>query len=249
MARAAVLGRLTWRSATLQSTRAETETARTLTWHVPGWAGHLPGQHVDLRLTAPDGYTAQRPYSIGSAPAEDTFDLTVEAASGGEVSPFLVEDARPGVSVEFRGPLGGWFVWRPEQPDPVQLIAGGSGLVPVMSMLRTHRPGHRNSEMRLLYSTRTPASMLYADELTEQPARAGETLDVVYTRGRPASHPRPPRRLDATDLARYVIPASRDPLCYVCGPTPFVEAVTAELLGQGHDKDRVRAERFGAGGT
>jgi ferredoxin-NADP reductase len=244
MARTAVLARLTWRPATLVRVRTETDTAHTLTLELAGWTGHVPGQHVDLRLTAPDGYTAVRPYSIASLPAEGTLDLTVATTSGGEVSPYLVQTARPGVVVELRGPLGEWFVWRPEQVEPVQLIAGGTGLVPLMSMLRTHRAHGSRSEMRLLYSTRAPDSLLYAEELT--PRRTNE-VTVVYTRTGEPSDPRPAHRIDALDVATHAIAAAQQPLCYVCGPTDFVEAVIGLLLQAGHDPRRIRAERFGAG--
>lgn len=244
MARAAVLARLTWRPATLARVRRETDMANTLTWEVAGWTGHVPGQHVDLRLTAPDGYTAVRPYSIASLPAERTLDLTVATTSGGEVSPYLVQMAQPGVVVEVRGPLGEWFVWRPGQMEPVQLIAGGTGLVPLMSMLRTHRAHRCSSEMRLLYSTRAPDSLLYAEELA--PQRPDE-VTVVYTRTGRSPDTRTAHRLDAMDVATHAIPAAQQPLCYVCGPTDFVEAAIGLLLQAGHDPRRIRAERFGAG--
>jgi ferredoxin-NADP reductase len=227
--------------------REETATVRTLTWAVAGWAGHVPGQHVDLRVTAPDGYTASRPYSIASSPATESLELTIAATEGGEVSPYLVHTARPGVGVELRGPLGEWFVWRPHQVEPVQLIAGGTGLAPLMSMLRTHRSQQNGSEMRLLYSTRAPDSLLYAAELSA--SGANEEVTVVYTR---TGHPmdvRTPHRLDASDVATQVLPATQAPLCYVCGPTDFVEAVIGLLLHEGHDPRRIRAERFGSGGN
>lgn len=208
---------------------------------VPGWPGHQAGQHVDVRLTAPGGYTAVRPYSIGSAPASETFDLTIEDTPGGEVSPFLTQQARPGVTVDIRGPLGRWFVWRPELEEPVQLVAGGSGLVPLMSMLRTHLKVGHSSPMRLLYSVRTPSSALYAPELSTP------DVDIVYTREAPAGHPRGPGRMRDEDVAVATIPAQQRPICFVCGPTLFVETVIALLVGQGHDPQLIRAERFGAG--
>lgn len=245
MARAAVLARLTWRRARLEAVHPETATARTLALTVPGWTGHTPGQHVDVRVTAPDGYAAIRAYSIGSAPATGTLSLTVEATEHGEVSPYLADIAQPGVELEVRGPLGRWFVWSPatEGAEPVQLIGGGSGVVPLMSMLRTHRTVASPTPMRLLCSVRSPAALLYAAELEEH----GGAVTVVYTRDAPAGHPRPPRRVDAADLSRHVLPAEVRPQCYVCGPTPFVEAVIQILLEQGHPSDRIRAERFGSG--
>lgn len=247
MARAAVLGRLTWRPATVEAILAETATARTLTLALPGWNGHQAGQHVDVRLTAPDGYAAVRPYSIASAPAVDTFDLTVEDTPGGEVSPFLTQMARPGVSVDIRGPLGGWFLWRPEQDAAVQLVAGGSGLVPLMSMLRTHRMVRHASPMHLLYSVRTPSSVLYARELDGPGTGATSRVTIAYTRTAPEGHHRPAGRLQNEDVAAATIPASDAPLCFVCGPTPFVETVIGMLVSHGHDPTLIRAERFGAG--
>jgi ferredoxin-NADP reductase len=229
-----------WRPTTIEDIVADTATARTLRFAAPGWDGHVPGQHVDLRVTAPDGYTAVRPYSIGSAPALDTFDLTIEETPGGEVSPFLTQSARPGASVEIRGPLGRWFVWRPEQEEPVQLIAGGSGVVPLMSMLRTHRNVSHPSPMRLLYSVRSPSSTLYAGEL-------GDDVTVLYTREAPTGSLREPHRLQEADVTAAAIPAVQRPQCFVCGPTPFVETAIELLVRLGHDPTLIRAERFGAG--
>jgi ferredoxin-NADP reductase len=246
----ALLERLTWRRSTLEAVRPETATARTLRLTAPGWQGHRPGQHVDVRLTAANGYTAQRAYSIGSPPSPDTLELTVEATPGGEVSPFLARVAKPGVQLEIRGPLGGWFVWSPAQQEPVQLIGGGSGVVPLMSMLRTHRAGRHTAPMRLLYSVRSPGALLYAPELVEYDGRgAADQATVVYSREAPAGDPRSPRRLEGADLAAHALAAAQDPQCYVCGPTPFVEAVIGLLLHAGHAPERIRAERFGAGRT
>ena len=210
---------------------------------VPGWAGHIPGQHVDVRLTAPDGYAAIRAYSIASVPTEGTVTLTVERTDRGEVSPFLVEAAEPGVDLEVRGPLGRWFVWSPTSEEPVQLIGGGSGVVPLMSMLRTHRSVASAAPMRLLCSVRSPDALLYASELAE----LRDSVAVAYTRQAPAGDGRAPARLASADLRDHVIPPGERPQCYVCGPTPFVEAVVGLLLEQGHPTDRIRAERFGSG--
>ncbi len=224
------------RTARLVETRDETATARTLRFAVPDWPGHLAGQHVDLRLTAEDGYTAQRSYSL-SAPADGEFiEVTVQLVPGGEVSPYLVRDIEVGDVVEVLGPLGGWFVWRPEQPEPVLLIGGGSGVAPLMAMIRA-RPA-----FRLLYSVRTPADVCFADEL------GGPETAVLYTREAPGGVERVPHRIDAADLKAYGLPADEAPTCYVCGPTPFVETVTGLLVDAGHDPGRVRAERFGASG-
>ena len=251
MARTAVLGRLTWQSATLEGVRRETATARTLTLAVRGWQGHKPGQHVDVRLTAAGGYTAQRAYSIASAPTADTLELTVEATPGGEVSPFLAQMAEPGVALEVRGPLGGWFVWSPTEQQPVQLIGGGSGVVPLMSMLRTHRAVRHPSTMWLLYSARFPEAVLFSHELAAagDPADGADRATLVYSRRSPAGEDRQPHRIDARDVAAHVLAPEDAPRCYVCGPTPFVEAVIALLLLAGHDPELIRAERFGAGRT
>ena len=250
MERTAVLARLTWQQATLQAVRPETPTARTLTLAVPGWVGHQPGQHLDLRLTAAGGYTAQRAYSIGSAPTNDTVELTVELTPGGEVSPFLAQMAHPGVCMEVRGPLGGWFAWSPSETSPVQLIGGGSGVVPLMSMLRTHRTVGHQTPMRMLYSVRSPDALLFARELTAgHRAGAADQTTVVYSRHAPPGDARRPGRIDSTDVATHVLAVEDRPLCFVCGPTPFVEGVIGLLLRVGHDPQQIRAERFGAGRT
>lgn len=244
MARAAVLARLSWQPATVEAVRIETATARTLVLAVPGWTGHVPGQHVDIRLTAPDGYHASRAYSIASAPSVGALEVTIEATPGGEVSPFLAEMAKPGIRLEVRGPLGRWFVWSPPGSEPVQLVGGGSGVVPLMSMLRTRRAAAPARPMRLLCSVRSPAALLYAAELaTGSPAE----VTVLYTREAPRGHVRPPGRLRADDLVRHTLAPAENPQYYVCGPTPFVEATIELLLGQGHPVERIRAERFGSG--
>jgi ferredoxin-NADP reductase len=263
MARAAVLGRLTWRAATVLAVRAESAQARTLVLAVPGWSGHLPGQHVDVRLTAEDGYTAQRSYSIASAPGEDHLELTVQLVEDGEVSPYLVEVAQPGDQVEVRGPVGGYFVWRAAEESPVLLVAGGSGIVPLMSMIRARAAlGSRHMQpvgmgpsqrfqvpFRLIYSVRTPQTAIYADELRRR-VRDDRGVDVAYayTRQAPESERRPPGRLDGALLAAAGWPAELAPACFVCGPTGFVEAAANLLVDQGHPADRIRTERFGPTG-
>lgn len=253
MARAAVLGRLssgrrTWRAATVGDVRAASATARTLTLDVPGWPGHLPGQHVDLRLTADDGYTATRAYSLAAPADGDRIEVTVEQVPDGEVSPYLTLVAAPGDRLEVRGPVGGWFVWHPEQPGPVQLIGGGSGVVPLMAMIRSRVPDAvPASPMRLLYSVRDPSALLYGDDLATA-AAGGVQVDLVYTRSAPAGWARPPARIDRALLDEVTVPPAQQPTCYVCGPTPFVETVTDLLVQLGHDPSRIRTERFGPSG-
>jgi ferredoxin-NADP reductase len=232
--------------ATVAAVRAETAAARTLVLDVPEWPGHLAGQHVDVRLTAEDGYTTQRSYSIASAPEPSTVELTVQAVDGGEVSPYLVEVAGPGDQFELRGPVGGYFTWSTTLTDPVLLVAGGSGVVPLMAMIRTRAMVGSRTPFRLVYSTRTPADAFYVDELARR-VRDDQGLDVswVYTRAAPPGWPTPPGRVDAATLVRAGWPASFQPACYVCGPTGFVEAVADLLVSAGHATDRIRTERFG----
>ena len=239
--------------------RDETRTARSLILDVPGWPGHDAGQHVDVRLTAPDGYTAARSYSIASAAGgSGRVELTVERLPDGEVSPYLAGVLAVGDPLELRGPLGGWFVWRPAQPEPVQLVGGGSGVVPLMAMVRTHAASGSRAPLRLLYSARGPGSVLYRDEL-DRLARAGTAdgraagstgvaVTYAYTRHLPAGWPRPAGRVDAGLIAEATWPAGQSPTCYVCGPTGFVEAVADLLTAAGHDPARIRTERFGPSG-
>jgi len=244
MARAAVLGRLTWRVATVSAVRVETATARTLVLDVAGWPGHDAGQHVDVRLTAPDGYTAVCSYSIASVVDGDRIEITVEQVMDGEVSSYLAGVAGVGDQLEVRGPIGGWFAWRPAQAEPVQLIGGGSGVVPLMAMVRARAAASSSAPFRLLYSTRRPQSVIYRSELDER-AADGLPLTLVYTRSIPPGWARPPGRIDAALLASTTFAPDEAPTCYVCGPTPFVEVVADQLLAAGHDPARVRTERFG----
>jgi ferredoxin-NADP reductase len=234
---------VSWRVATVLALRDETRTARTISLHVEGWPGHLAGQHVDVRLTAEDGYTAVRSYSVASAAgaAGERMDITVEELDDGEVSPFLTRDLAVADQLEVRGPIGGWFVWRHEQTEPVQLVAGGSGIVPVMAMLRTHRRNGNATDMRLVYSTRTPQTVIYRDDL--------DGADVLYTRTAPADTVRPAHRLDTADVLTYALQAAESPTCYICGPTGFVEAAAELFLSAGHPARLIRTERFGGGGT
>ena len=252
MARAAVSGglrvRRAWRPAVLVERRAETSSASTLVLEVPGWPGHLAGQHLDVRLTAPDGYQAARSYSL-AAPAEgELVEITVQAVPDGEVSSFLVGDAVSGDSVEVRGPVGGWFVWKPEDSGPVLLVAGGSGVVPLMAMIRT-RDGMNVTPFRLIYSVREPEDRIYDHELRRRATEdGGLDVTVVYTRTAPEGEPRPTGRISIDDLVSYGWAAEQEPTCYVCGPTGFVETVANLLIFLGHDSSKIRTERFGPSG-
>ncbi len=252
MARAAVSGglrvRRAWRPAVLVERRAETSSASTLVLEVPGWPGHLAGQHLDVRLTAPDGYQAARSYSL-AAPAEgELVEITVQAVPDGEVSSFLVGDAVSGDSVEVRGPVGGWFVWKPEDSGPVLLVAGGSGVVPLMAMIRT-RDGMNVTPFRLIYSVRDPEDRIYDHELRRRATEdGGLDVTVVYTRTAPEGEPRPTGRISIDDLVSYGWAAEQEPTCYVCGPTGFVETVANLLIFLGHDSSKIRTERFGPSG-
>ena len=245
-----------WRVADVVDARPETATARTLRLRIPGLTGHLAGQHVDVRLTAPDGYQAVRSYSIASAPGAgglspaaleaDELEITVEELPDGEVSPYLVHGIRPGDQLEVRGPVGGWFVWHAADTAPVQLIGGGSGVVPLMSMARAHAAAASETPFRLLYSVRTPASGYYTEELarlSEGPAPL--RVDYVYTREAPPGSATPPGRLMREALTGLVLPSDQNPTFYLCGSTPFVEAVSGWLVDEGHDPARIRTERYG----
>ena len=250
MARAAVprrLGeRLAWRVATLVGREAEATSATTLTFQAPGWPGHLAGQHVDVRLTAEDGYSTQRSYSIASASNGDLLELTVQRIDDGEVSPYLADTMKLGDVVELRGPVGGWFVWHPEQPEPILLVAGGSGVVPLMAMIRSRRDAGSDAPFRLLYSVRTPQDRMYLTELER--GDAGLDTIYLYTREVPEGWPRQPRRMTAEDMAAAAWPPRSEPTAYVCGPTSFVENAADLLLDLGHAPDRIRTERFGPSG-
>ncbi|MFG6193483.1 ferredoxin reductase [Nonomuraea sp. JJY05] len=235
--------RLAWRAAELAEIVKETATARTLRFRVPEWPGHLAGQHVDVRLTAEDGYTAQRSYSLAGPADGDLVDLTVETVPDGEVSPYLTEVIEVGDQVELRGPVGGWFVWRPESKAPVVLVAGGSGIVPLMAMIRARRQAGSRVPFRLLYSLRDPDRRYYAEELRRPDP--GLDISYLYTRSAPPGTSRAAGRIMLDDLAEGGWPATFEPDCYVCGPTGFVEAAADLLLALGHAPERIRTERFG----
>jgi ferredoxin-NADP reductase len=235
-----------WKTGVVASVHTETPTARSIEIDIPGWPGNLAGQHLDLRLTAPDGYTATRSYSIASAGNGERVQLAVDRLPDGEVSPYLVNEVIVGDELELRGPLGGWFVWRPEQPGPVQLIGGGSGVVPLMAMVRAHEAAGSAATFRLLYSVRAPGDVFFADELAAL-EKSSSSLEVtsVYTRETPAGWPTPAGRVTRAVLEATTIPASESPTVFVCGPTGFVEAVADILVDLGHPAELVKTERFG----
>jgi ferredoxin-NADP reductase len=240
---------LTWLVARVKNAWNETATARTLVFDVPDWPGHLAGQRVDIRLTAEDGYSAQRSYSIAAPADGQQVVLTVQHVRGGEVSPYLVEDLTVGDELEMRGPIGGWFIWRPSDPQPVLLVAGGSGMVPLMAMIRARTSADSPAPFKLVYSVRSPEEVYYADELSRRAREDGALgVSLLYTRSAGASD-RPPGRIGAADLAAGGwLPGAR-PRIYVCGPTGFVEAAVTLLLAQGHDPSSIRTERFGPSGS
>jgi len=248
MAGTAVHGRLGWHAATVVERRKETDTASTLVLDVPDWPGHIAGQHVDVRLRSDDGYTAVRTYSIASAPNGLRIELSIELMPDGEVSPYLVESIAAGSPLEVLGPIGGWFVWKPEQTEPIQLIAGGSGIVPLMAMLRTRNAIGSHAPFRLLYSVRAPQSIYYANEL-QALGQDGIGITYAYTRTAPDNWPTKPERVGAALLASAAFPADLHPTCYICGPTSFVEAVASLLTQAGHEASRVKTERFGPTGS
>jgi ferredoxin-NADP reductase len=233
-----------WKVGTVASVHPETPTGRSIDIDVTGWGGNLAGQHVDVRLTAPDGYQAVRSYSIASAGAGDRVQLAVDRLPDGEVSPYLVDDLEVGDQLELRGPLGGWFVWKPAETRPVQLIGGGSGIVPLMAMMREHAASGSTAVFRLLYSVRSPEDVFFSDELA---ALESPTLQVtrVYTRSTPPGWPVPAGRLSRAVLEESSIPASEQPIVFVCGPTGFVESVADWLVGIGHPAASIKTERFG----
>jgi ferredoxin-NADP reductase len=239
-----------WRVGTVVALHDETSTARTITLEVPDWPDHVAGQHVDVRLTAADGYSAVRSYSIASAPnSKRRIELTVERLPNGEVSPYLTQELAVGDRLELRGPIGGWFVWRTQQTEPIQLIAGGSGIVPLMAMLRSRVSAGSAARFQLLYSVREPGAVFYRDELQALSDRSHSvSITYAFTRATPKDWPRPPGRIDATLIATGTWPSNLVPTCYVCGPTPFVESAASLLSAFGNSPDKVKTERFGPTG-
>jgi ferredoxin-NADP reductase len=249
MERTALPRRLAWQLGRVVDIVDETPRTKSLVLDVPGWAGHSAGQHVDVRLTAEDGYQAQRSYSIASPPEERHIILTVERLDNGEVSPYLTDVLQVGDQLELRGPIGGYFIWQVADGGPLLLIAGGSGIVPLMAMLRHRAAQHSTVPTRLLYSSRDFDDIIYRQELAQLSA-ADPTLTVVQTltRRQPPGWMNYRRRIDRTMLAEVAWPPSEQPLAFVCGPTALVETVASALVELGHEALRVKTERFGASG-
>jgi ferredoxin-NADP reductase len=236
-----------WRLATVRRLIDETPRARTLVLDVPDWPGHIAGQHVDVRLTADDGYQTERSFSVASAPEQETVALTVERIDGGEVSPYLTGELRVGDQLELRGPFTSYFVWRTEDGGPLLLIAGGSGLVPLMAMLRHRAANSSTVEARLLVSARSLDDALYRDELARLTGK-GLVTHFTFTREPPPDWRGFARRIDV-EMLRTVGPSPHErPRIYVCGPTAFVERGADLLVGLGHQVDAIRTERFGPSG-
>ena len=249
MARAALPGRLKWWTGVVVEKIRETPTASSLIINVPGWLGHRAGQHVDVRLTADDGYQAVRSYSIGSAPESEHLMLTIERLDDGEVSPYLVDDVLPGDPIELLGPIGGYFVWSATIQSPLLLIAGGSGIVPLMAMARHRALSGSQVPVRMLYSARSAEKLIYRREL-DGLATSDEHFDLFYTltRDQPPEWNGYRRRVDAEMLREVAWPPVAQPAIYLCGPTTFVEVASSLLLALGHDATRIRIERFGPTG-
>jgi ferredoxin-NADP reductase len=246
--RAAVLGRLNWQLATVVELVDETMRTKSIVLDPPAWPGHRAGQHVDVRLTAEDGYQAERSYSIASAPEDDYLVLTVELLDDGEVSPYLVDELRAADQLELRGPIGGYFVWEESLGGPLLLVGGGSGSVPLRSMLRHHNAIGSTVPVRLLYSSRALDDVIYRDELAR--LAASDELDIRFTltRESPEGWRGYRGRIDRDLLEEVTWPPSERALVYVCGPTGFVETAASGLVELGHEPGRIRTERFGPTG-
>ena len=248
MARAALPGRLTWQQAKVLEQIDETPRTRSIVLAPPDWPGHRAGQHVDVRLTAEDGYQAQRSYSIASAPEDPNLVLTVERLDDGEVSPYLTDELRPGDELELRGPIGGYFVWEESLGGPLLLLAGGSGVVPLHSMLRHRAATGSTVPARLLYSARTQGEVIYRDELARLAGDGDVDVRFTFTREQPEGWQGYARRIDRELLEDVAWSPQERPLVFICGPTSFVEAAAGGLVELGHDAARIRTERFGATG-
>ncbi|MGH8953218.1 MAG: ferredoxin reductase [Acidimicrobiia bacterium] len=249
MAGAAVRGRLNWLLADVAGFVDETPNVKTILLEAQGWPGHLPGQHIDIRLTAEDGYQAQRSYSLASPADDSRLEITVERLEDGEVSPYLVDVLQPGDRLELRGPIGGYFVWEPGRGGPLLLLAGGSGVAPLMAMIRARIRVGSDEDMRLLVSSRSWDEAIYRDEL-ERIDQEIDGVEVIHTltRSRPDGWRGFDRRVDRDMVAEVAWAAHERPLCYVCGPTGFVETVARSLTELGHAPELIRTERFGPTG-
>jgi ferredoxin-NADP reductase len=238
--------RLSWLVADVREVIAETPRVTSLVLDVPGWRGHRAGQHLAIRLTGEDGYQAQRLYSIASAPEAPHLMITVERIAEGEVSPYLAGDLRPGDRFELRGPIGGYFVWETATGGPLFLVGGGSGIVPLMAMLRHRAAAGSHVPARLLYSSRSPGDIIYRDEL-DRLAASDDGLAIVHTltRERPAGWTGAARRIDRAMLAETGFPPDEKPHVFICGPTSLVESVARHLIDLGHDPQAIKTERFG----
>jgi ferredoxin-NADP reductase len=242
MAGTAVRGRLSWEVATVAAVTDETGSVRTIALDLPDWPGHQAGQHLDVRLTAEDGYSAELSYSIASADGEPVA-ITVERLDDGEVSPYLTQELRPGDQMEVRGPIGNWFTWGPHDGGPLLLIAGGSGVVPLRAILRHRQRSGSNVPARLLYSSRSLEDVIYREELDQY--RGSADVRYTLTRRQPPGWRGFAGRVDDAMLDRIAWPASQRPLAFICGPTPFVEAVAELLVARHYPESRVKTERFG----
>jgi ferredoxin-NADP reductase len=249
MAGAALPGRLTWQLARVVELVDETPRCKSLLLEPPAWLGHRAGQHVDVRLTAEDGYQVERSYSIASAPEDPNLVLTVERLVDGEVSPYLTDELRPGDELELRGPVGGYFVWEQSLGGPLLMVAGGSGVVPFRAMVRHWAAGDRAAPVRLLYSSRTLDDVIYRKELTERADHDGVGVHLTLTRDWPEDWQGHRGRIDHQLLDELAWPPDSQPLVYVCGPTAFVETVAEALVRSGHQPSRIKTERFGPTGT
>jgi ferredoxin-NADP reductase len=241
--------KLVWRIGEIVGVAWETPRAKSLFLEVPGWEEHKAGQHVDVRLTAEDGYQAQRSYSIASAPEDGRIELLVERLEDGEVSPYLTDELRIGDKLELRGPIGGWFTWEAKNSGPLLLVAGGSGIVPLIAMVRHRAAAKSDAPTRLLYSSRYYEEIIYREELDRLAAGDGR-LEVIQalTRSQPPGWTGYARRIDEEMLEEVAWSPEERPLAFVCGPTPLVEAVATALVGLGHEPSRVKTERFGPTG-
>lgn len=243
-----VLGRLTWQPADIVGVAAETPRVKTITLDIPGWPGHRAGQHIDVRLTAEDGYQAERSYSIASAPDGTRVELTVVHIDDGEVSPYLTSQLQPGDQIELRGPVGGYFVWEPPLDGPLLLVAGGSGVTPLMAMIRLRAAARSDVDTRLLFSSRSWDDVIYREEL-QRLNGSGLTVVHTLTPSQPPGWTGYARRVDAQMLAEVGPDPGKRPRVYICGPTPFVEAAAQALVHLGHQPRAIKTERFGPTGS